>query len=37
GSTVKAAIELGRQAIGVELEAERFNQTVSEVRKLAEK
>lgn len=35
GSTVKAAIELGRQAIGVELEEERFNQTVSEVRQLA--
>lgn len=35
GSTVKAAIGLGRQAIGVELEEERFNQTVSEVRQLA--
>ena len=35
GSTVKAAIELGRHAIGVELEEERFNQTVSEVRQLA--
>lgn len=35
GSTVKAAIELGRHAIGVELEEERFNQTVIEVRQLA--
>ena len=35
GSTVKAAIEVGRKAIGVELEEERFNQTVSEVRQLA--
>lgn len=35
GSTVKAALELGRRAIGVELEDERFNQTVSEVRELA--
>lgn len=35
GSTVKAAIELGRHAIGVELEDERFNQTVSELRELA--
>jgi site-specific DNA-methyltransferase (adenine-specific) len=37
GSTVKAALELGRQAIGVELEEDRFNQTVSEVWKLVEK
>ncbi|STD27246.1 DNA methylase N-4/N-6 domain-containing protein [Enterobacter asburiae] len=28
GSTVKVALELGRQAIGVELEEERFNQTL---------
>lgn len=35
GSTVKAALELGRRAIGVELEDERFNQTVSEVQELA--
>ena len=35
GSTIKAALELGRHAIGVELEDERFNQTVSEVRELA--
>lgn len=32
GSTVKAALKLGRQVIGVELEEERFNQTVSEIR-----
>lgn len=34
GSTVKAAMELGRQAIGVELETERFMQTVSEIEKI---
>lgn len=34
GSTVKAAIELGRRAIGVELEADRFIQTTEEVEKL---
>ncbi|WP_431623919.1 DNA methyltransferase, partial [Citrobacter freundii] len=35
GSTVKAAIELGRRAIGVELEADRFIQTTEEVEKLS--
>lgn len=35
GSTVKAAIELGRRAIGVELEADRFIQTAEEVEKLS--
>lgn len=33
GATVKAALELGRRAIGVELEEERFLQTVSEITK----
>jgi DNA modification methylase len=37
GSTLKAAIDLGRKAIGVELETERFNQTVEEIRALPEK
>lgn len=33
GSTVKAALKLGRKAIGVELEEERYLQTVSEIEK----
>jgi site-specific DNA-methyltransferase (adenine-specific) len=36
GSTIKEAMDLGRHAIGVELEPERFNQTVNEVRGRAE-
>ncbi|ELR5531545.1 site-specific DNA-methyltransferase [Escherichia coli] len=34
GSTIKAAMALGRRALGVELESERFNQTVKEVSEL---
>ena len=34
GSTVKIALELGRRAIGVELEEDRFSQTVEEIRAL---
>lgn len=34
GSTVKAALELSRRAIGVEVEKERFEQTVEEVCRL---
>lgn len=34
GSTVKIALELGCQAIGVELEEDRFSQTVEEIRAL---
>ncbi|MDA8479827.1 site-specific DNA-methyltransferase [Citrobacter sp. Awk 4] len=36
GSTIKEAMDLGRCAIGVELEPDRFNQTVNEVRERAE-
>ncbi|MXF06705.1 DNA-methyltransferase [Escherichia coli] len=32
GSTIKAALSLERRAIGVELERERFNQTVTEIK-----
>ncbi|ELY4662238.1 site-specific DNA-methyltransferase [Cronobacter muytjensii] len=31
GSTIKAALATGRRALGVELETERFNHTVSEI------
>jgi site-specific DNA-methyltransferase (adenine-specific) len=34
GSTLKQAALLGRSGIGVELETERFEQTVSEMRNL---
>lgn len=31
GSTVKEAVKLGRRTVGVELETDRFNQTVEEI------
>lgn len=37
GSTIKAAMALGRRALGVELESERFNQTVKEINELVGK
>ncbi|MEB7742713.1 site-specific DNA-methyltransferase, partial [Escherichia coli] len=37
GSTIKAAMALGRRALGVELESERFSQTVREIRASANK
>lgn len=37
GSTVKAALKLGRKAIGVELEEERYLQTVDEVKSSTER
>ncbi|MBL5919754.1 site-specific DNA-methyltransferase [Lelliottia amnigena] len=36
GSTIKAALRLGRKAIGVELETERFSQTVNEIGSIAD-
>lgn len=37
GSTVKAALRLGRKAIGVELETERFTHTLNEIESLADR
>ncbi|HDL6752650.1 TPA: site-specific DNA-methyltransferase [Yersinia enterocolitica] len=34
GTTIRAAIKLGRVGIGVELEEDRFNQTVEEIKEL---
>lgn len=36
GSTIKAAIAMGRRAIGVELETERFMKTVGEIKTISE-
>ncbi len=37
GSTIKEALKLGRKAIGVEIEEERYLQTVEEVKEVVKK